>query len=94
MSSGGNSSEMQNAKIIISYPHIITHNSLHRLLCSITIVGEKSELWVSVEDKYSQYLCSERSDAFLIGLLPVAMRRGLDIVCEAPVSEKLLFQLR
>ena len=65
-----------------------------RLYADVTIEGVSRRLWFSVEDKYAKYLCAERGDAFVIGLLPVAMRRGLDIVCDAPVDERLLFQIR
>ena len=74
----------------------VLHSSVgtFRLVSNVTIDGKCETIWFSVGEKYGRYLCAERSDAFLIGLLPVAMRRGLDIVCEAPVSERLLFQLR
>lgn len=64
------------------------------LVFDIIIDGKQQTIWFSVENKYAKYLCADRGDAFVIGLLPIAMRRGLDIVCEAPVSERLLFQLR
>lgn len=51
-------------------------------------------LWYSVEYKYSQYLCYERGDAFLVALLYFAMITGEDIVVEEVVSEKLLYQLQ
>lgn len=35
-----------------------------------------------------------RADAFLIGLLNFAQRERLDIVCEAPVTARLLYQIR
>ena len=65
-----------------------------RLVSNIDIAGDLREIWVAVEDKYAQYLCDERSDAFLVGLLPVAYRRHFNVECEAPVNEHLLFQLR
>ena len=68
--------------------------SVVRLEADVSIGERRESIWFSVAEKYSQYLCTERGDAFLIGLLPVAMRRGLDIVCESHVSERLLFQLR
>ena len=81
--------------IKISVPRVELVDAGHsRLVAAVDIAGEKSEIWFSVENKYAQYLCSERGDAFVVGLLPTAMRRHLDIECEAPVSERLLFQLR
>lgn len=81
--------------ISIGAPRIVpSNNGTTRLVSVVYFEGCLKEVWLSVDDKYSQYLCAERGDAFVIGLLPVAMRRGLDIVCETPVSERLLFQLR
>lgn len=81
--------------ITIGYPTVEhCENGTTRLIANATVADVASKLWFSVEDKYAQYLYAERGDAFVIGLLPVAMRRGLDIVCEAPVSERLLYQLR
>lgn len=56
--------------------------------------GAGVDLWFAVDDKYGSYLCDERSDAFLVGMLFYAMRRGLDIECEAPVSEEILYNIR
>lgn len=82
-------------KIVISRPIIETEISgAIRLVARVSIEGKCETIWFSVDNKYGQYLCAERSDAFLIGLLPVAMRRGLDIVCEASVSERLLYQIQ
>jgi hypothetical protein len=44
--------------------------------------------------EYCQYICNERSDAFLISILPYAMQHSFHIQCEAPVSERLLYQIR
>lgn len=56
--------------------------------------GEVRPVWFEVEERYGRYLCAERSDAFLIGLLNHAQRDGYDIVCEAPVGAQLLYQIR
>ena len=71
------------------------HDARARLIAEIRI-GEDDvrPLWFEVEEKYGQYLCAERSDAFLIGLLNFAQREWLDIVCEAPVTARLLYQIR
>lgn len=69
-------------------------NDKSALFADIILDGKPKTIWFSVENKYSKYLCAERGDAFVIGLLPVAMRRGLDIVCDTPVDERLLFQIR
>lgn len=69
-------------------------NGWTRVVCSVDLGTEQKEVWLEVENAYAEYLCAERSDAFVIGLLPYAMRSGMDIACETPISEQLLFQLR
>lgn len=52
------------------------------------------KLWYAVEQKYAQYLCHERGDAFLVALLYFAMLTGEDITSEADITEKLIYQLQ
>ncbi len=53
-----------------------------------------SEVFIEVSKSYGEYLCYERSDAFLVCFLRFAMSNGLDIRCEAPVGEEILYNLR
>ncbi len=79
----------------IGAPRIECRNGRARLIAEIRIgEGDVRPLWFEVEEQYGQYLCAERSDAFLIGLLNFAQREWLDIVCEAPVTAQLLYQIR
>jgi hypothetical protein len=64
-----------------------------RLEAEITIDGSTKTAWFSVEPDYAKYLDDEVADAFLVGILPRALRDGYDIKCDAPVSEDLLFNL-
>ena len=50
-------------------------------------------IWFKVLGKYERYLTYERSDAYLVGILHYAMVEGQDIICMAPVSETLLYNL-
>jgi len=59
----------------------------------LEIDGECKTLWFEVSSEYEKYLCYERSDAFLVGTLPWAMRNNHDITCVAPVTEELLYNL-
>ena len=52
-----------------------------------------AELWYSVPDPFGDFLCEESSDAFAVALLLLAMRSGQDIQFEAPLSEKLFYNL-
>lgn len=79
--------------IIINQPYIEKIEGGKVRLCS-KIEGDLNDvLYYEVEDKYEQYLCDDRADAFLVGLLHSAMFNGQDVVCRCGVSERLLFQL-
>lgn len=55
--------------------------------------GKDYELWFSVDNSYGKYLTPEVADAFLLIMLQVAMQSNQEIKSEAPVSERLLFNL-
>lgn len=87
--------EWQDGDIIrIKKPYVEERTNCARLICEIVFKGEMRQVWFEVPLEYGQYLCNERSDAFLIALLPIAMREKCDMVCEAPVGEELLYQVR
>ena len=82
-------------KVIISAPYIeITDENKYRL-CAVLREDERADYtaWYEVEPEYGAYLCCERSDAFVVALLPYAIRKNLDIQCEQVVSERLHYQL-
>ena len=79
--------------ITIGEPKIVKKNRKARLCCSIEINNETKELWIEVDDRYAKYFQKNRSDAFLVAMLPIAMRRKKDIKCLAPVSDELLHNL-
>ena len=55
---------------------------------------QKSELWFSVERQFADGLCSDYADAFVLVMLCLAIHSHQDIDSDAPVSRKLLFNLR
>lgn len=79
--------------ITIKPPQVEIKNGKARLQADLSIDGELHPLWIEVEEKYGQYLCHERGDAFVLGLLHYAMRYGHDIKCEAPMTARLYEQL-
>lgn len=82
-----------NKKIEIKQPYVTENGSLYRLNADIYEDGNLYQLFAEVEETYSQYLCTDRSDAFLYLALPVALRKGYDIYCEAPVTEQFLHNI-
>ena len=78
----------------IKKPQLCTNDSAHtRLQAEIEQDGVSHIVWAEVDNKYTEYLCYERSDAFVIGLLHYAMKHNHDIVCEAPMGEYLYYQI-
>ncbi|MBR6372296.1 MAG: hypothetical protein IKS20_03870 [Victivallales bacterium] len=51
-------------------------------------------MWLDVPKEYEAWLCDDRCDAFLVAIIYWALIKGEDIVCEAPVTENLLYKLR
>lgn len=47
------------------------------------------ELWFSVPAEFGRYLCTERSNAFVVAMLWYALVAGSDITFEAPLSKRL-----
>ncbi len=50
-------------------------------------------LWYSVDKNYAKYLTTEKSDAFVVGLLLLAMQNNEDIYIEGKMSEILYYNL-
>jgi|GEM_PF-495036 len=88
-------SEPSEKKIRFSQPILKEQGDKVRMQVEVTIGGgEKEILYYEVAKEYEDYLCYERSDAFVIAALPWAIRAGYDIVCEAPVTEALLYHIQ
>lgn len=81
-------------EIYIGQPYVEeSADGLYRLCSNITCEGIEEKLFVEVEPQYKDYLTWERSDAFLFLCIPIAVREGYNIRCEAPVSEMFLHNL-
>lgn len=64
------------------------------VLCAqVTIQDRREEAWFSVEPEFAGYLTDDRADAFLVAFLPVAMKQGMDVFCDAPVTRRLYYQI-
>ena len=72
---------------------VSSDNGKSRLSADVVQDGEVHPLWFEVDDRYGKYLCAERSDAFVIGLLHYAMRKGHDIASDVPMTRRLYEQL-
>lgn len=79
--------------IRIGTPYIIEKDSTTRLSVKVLLHGKEQVLWIAVKEEYKSYLVQDRVDAFLVALLAMAMRERSDIICEAPVTRRLLYQI-
>ena len=79
--------------ITITRPSIFEFGGKVRIQNTVDIDGKEENLWFEVPSEYAEYLCSERSDAYVIGLLHYAMLHQHDITCEVPMGEELHYQI-
>ena len=62
-------------------------------LCTKISGNKEYDMWFEVEKEYSKFLCDEREDAFLVAILPYAIKHELDIEVKGKISSKLHYQL-
>ena len=60
---------------------------------SIEVDGKSHTLWYSVEREHAGWLTRDRQDAFVVALLPLAMKRPEDLHVEGALSERLFYNL-
>jgi hypothetical protein len=61
---------------------------------SLVEYKEKAQyLWYAVDKRCKQYITTEKMDAFVVGLLLMAMRHKEDMEIDGPISEKLYHNL-
>lgn len=80
--------------IIIGKPYLTHTSDKVRLNADITIGITQHVMYYEVEKRYEESLVIERSDSFFVGLLPYALSKGDSIQSEAPISEKLMYQVQ
>lgn len=80
---------------------IFVHNAIKETLgdnvvvrCQLDIDSIPKNIWFSVQKEYEPFLTYDRGDAFLIHLFYYAMKFHHDITFEAPISERLLYQVK
>ncbi len=76
-------------KIIIDKLHIKGNR-----ICADLIEKDRTyNMWFEVEEEYIEFLTFEKADAFLITILPYAIKKELDIYTDNKISSKLYYQL-
>lgn len=85
---------MEKKTIRIGNPYIKKEmDDLVRLCADVTIQGKTVSLWYGVERRYEDALTKDRSDPFAVALINIAMLLGADIICDSPVSRRLLYKI-
>lgn len=79
--------------ISIGRPYIEEASDGVYMRAKVRLYTQAQVMWFSVNPLYREYLTEDRSDAFVVALLTTAMRGDRDIVCEAPVTRRLLYQM-
>lgn len=79
--------------ITIHTPELVMLDGKARIQAKIEGVETDNILWFETDKEYKNYLTPEKSDAFVVGLLWIAIRNNKDIVVKGPMSEKLYYSL-
>lgn len=79
--------------ITVGKPYLEITSEGTRLCAQVNLLDKEQRVWFLVAPTYSEYLTDDRADPWVVALLTTAMREGRDIVCEAPVTRRLLYQL-
>jgi hypothetical protein len=66
-------------------------NEKVRLQARFDDAGMENMLWYESSENYGSYITSERVDAFLVGLLWLALKKGQNILVKGALSEKLYY---
>lgn len=77
----------------IGSPQLINDGQKTQLSTLVEYSQGKVQLWYSIDRQYSEFLTGENIDAFLVGLLVLAMRHGEDIYLDGIMSERLFYNL-
>ena len=60
-----------------------------RVTASVEINCKTYLLWFEVADQFSDFLCADRCDAFVMGLFPLALKTRQDIAFVSPITWQL-----
>lgn len=77
----------------IGVPELVSDGHEVKLQCRVDFARGEQHLWFSVCRDHAEFLTPERQDAFLVGLLPLAMETGEDIRLDGAISERLCYGL-
>jgi hypothetical protein len=79
--------------LTIYQPEKVKTNGKVRLQAKFDVDGIENVLWYETSEEYGPYMTTERVDAFLVGLLWLALKKGQHILVKGRLSEKLFYSL-
>ena len=85
--------------VIVHRPYLENREGKVRLVADIETWEEKFQLWYEVGESFSKFFVTERSDAFVVALLPWLMmkakklNREIHLTCKMPMSGRLYHQI-
>ena len=80
--------------ITIEKPYVKKFKYKSKLFFNIIINKEKKKIWFEVDNKYAEYLCDDRVDAIVVGLLHYAMKNNHNIQSNSYITEELLYKIK
>lgn len=80
--------------ITLHQGYVSDKDGVSTLATEIDIGDDKREVRLSVDSEYGKFFSPERADYALVGMLAYALRNKHDIICEAPVTDELLYNIQ
>lgn len=65
----------------------------NKIIIDIESLNSIKKVYFEVNNKYSEYLCDELYDSFVISLIPYAIKHNEDIIIDGYISSKIYYQL-
>lgn len=89
-----NKQVVKNKSVYLGIPYIRDMpDGKTRLCAELNINSAVQTLYFEVDKQWKQYLVTENSDAFVLGILEKAMKNSWDICFEQPMSEDMYYGL-
>lgn len=79
--------------ITFQKPKINVKNDKAIMTCEVLIGNETKEIFYEIDKEYKDYLCIERSDAFIIAAVYYAMKHHHDITSDIPLTSSIYYSL-
>ncbi|MBE8952387.1 MAG: hypothetical protein SR1Q7_04500 [Quinella sp. 1Q7] len=80
--------------ITLHQGYVSDKDGVSTLATEIDIGDKGREVRLSVDSEYGKFFSPERADYALVGMLAYALRNKHDIICEAPVTDELLYNIQ